>query len=78
MVPEPANRCPSPEKALSIRDGIPGKTKTFRTLTWKRDKKEERPLSICLKQKMSLSHLKIELTVEASEVVPPEKSTTLE
>lgn len=33
MVPDPANRCSSPEKALSMRDGIPGKTKTLRTLT---------------------------------------------
>lgn len=34
MVPDPAKRCSSPLKALSIRDGIPGKINTLRTLTW--------------------------------------------
>lgn len=36
MVPEPAKRCSSPLKAFSIKDGIPGKMYTLRTLTWEK------------------------------------------
>lgn len=38
VVPDPANRCSSPVNALSIREGIPGKIKTLRTLTWEKEK----------------------------------------
>lgn len=38
VVPDPANRCSSPVNALSISDGIPGKIKTLRTLTWEKEK----------------------------------------
>lgn len=34
VVPDPAKRCSNPLKALSIREGMPGKIYTLRTLTW--------------------------------------------
>lgn len=63
----PAQRKPSPWEM-----GYQGRQK--RCAHWPVEKRRWTPLCYSLNQKMSLSHLRISLTVEGSEVVPPENS----
>lgn len=65
----PAQRKPSPSEM-----GYQGRQK--RCAHWPGKKRRWTPLCYSLNQKISLSHLRISLTVDASEVVPPENSKT--